>query len=334
MSTFSIILPVRNGGEYVKHCVNSILSQSLPDFNLHILDNCSDDGTLEWITSLNDPRIIVYPSQKLLPIEENWGRIVAISKNKFMTLIGHDDLLEPDYLQMINELINKFPDASLYQTHFKYIDDKGKIIRNCKPMNEVQSASEFLSSFLTNSIDSMGTGYMMRSLDYDASGGIPKYPNLLFADFELWIMLAQKKFKATSSQIGYSFRLHQSMTKNSPDIKFHKAFGQFINYLENLKNSDKKMADVIERHSVEFIKSYCKGLSHRLLRTNIKRREGLTVGSFLKECKSYADRLAPGNDFEPTNEYSVKLARQIDSNFLTRSVFLFFKKIYPKPIYS
>lgn len=331
---YSIILPVHNGGEYVKYCVNSILSQSVSDFNFHILDNCSDDGTLEWINSLKDSRIIVYASQKPLTIEENWGRIVAIPKNQFMTLIGHDDLLEPDYLQIITELIKKFPDASLYQTHFKYIDNKGQIIRNCKPMDEVQSASEFLYSFLTNSIDSMGTGYMMRSLDYDALGGIPKYPNLLFADFELWIKLTKKNFKATSSEIGYSFRLHQSMTKNSSDIKFHKAFGQFIDYLESLKKSDKKMADVVEKHSVEFIKFYCRGLSHRLLRTDIKRREGLTVGSFLKECKSYADRLAPGNDFEPTQERSVKLAKQIDSNFLTRSAFLFFKKIYPKPIYS
>ena len=148
MSTFSIILPVRNGGEYVKYCVNSILVQSICDFNLHILDNCSEDGTLEWITALKDPRIIVYASQKPLTIEENWGRIVAIPKNQFMTLIGHDDLLEPDYLQIITELIKKFPDASLYQTHFRYIDNKGKIIRNCKPMNEVQTASEFLNSFL------------------------------------------------------------------------------------------------------------------------------------------------------------------------------------------
>jgi glycosyltransferase involved in cell wall biosynthesis len=46
---FSIILPVKNGGEYVKECVQSILAQSCPDFNLHILENCSTDGTAEWL---------------------------------------------------------------------------------------------------------------------------------------------------------------------------------------------------------------------------------------------------------------------------------------------
>jgi glycosyltransferase involved in cell wall biosynthesis len=69
---YSIILPVRNGGEYVKDCVSSILAQRLSAFNLHILDNYSTDGTLQWIESLNDSRIIIYPTKKPLSIEENW----------------------------------------------------------------------------------------------------------------------------------------------------------------------------------------------------------------------------------------------------------------------
>src|SRR6185295_11425434 len=99
MSKYSIILPVRNGGEYVKDCINSILNQTLPDFGLHVLDNCSTDGTREWIESINDERITIYPGEKPLTIEENWSRIVSIPKNEFITLIGHDDILFPGYLQ-------------------------------------------------------------------------------------------------------------------------------------------------------------------------------------------------------------------------------------------
>ena len=39
MKKFSIILPVKNGGKYVKECVKSILFQTLNDFNLLVLDN-------------------------------------------------------------------------------------------------------------------------------------------------------------------------------------------------------------------------------------------------------------------------------------------------------
>ena len=56
-------------------------------------------------------------------------------------------------------------------------------------MDEKQTAAEFLHSLFIDSIDTMGTGYMMRSKDYDAVGGMPAYPNLLFADHALWIKL-------------------------------------------------------------------------------------------------------------------------------------------------
>ena len=334
MARYNIILPVRNGGNYFKECINNILQQSLPDFKLKVLDNCSTDGSLEWIKNIDDDRIEIYPASSPLSIEENWGRIISIPKEEFITLIGHDDILHHNYLSIIDDLINKYPEASLYQTHFRYIDASGNALRLCKPMDEIQSAPEFLSFFLMNMIDVMGTGFMMRSKDYDEIGGIPAYPNLLFADFELWINLTKKGFKATAMEECFSYRLHSSATTKSPDIKFQQAFARFIDYLQKLNNSDPIMRLAIERYVIQFIGFYAKGLSHRLLRTPKNKREGLSVNSFLKQCKSFADLLVPGNNFDPEKQFSVRLASQIDSNALTRNLFLAFKKINPKPVYS
>ena len=85
MSKFSIILPVRNGGEYVKDCIASILAQTLQDFNILVLDNCSTDGTVEWLQSLKNEKIIIIPANRPLSIEENWSRVKDISKNQFIT---------------------------------------------------------------------------------------------------------------------------------------------------------------------------------------------------------------------------------------------------------
>lgn len=333
MPKFSIILPVHNGGEYIKKCVESILSQTVSDFDLSVLDNNSTDGTLEWIYSLKDSRIKLYPTQGLLPIEKNWGRIKDIEKNEFITLIGHDDILNRNYLETMNELIRKHPNASLYQTHFSYIDSSGKEIRKCKPMDEVLSPAEFLSSFLRNNIDIMGTGFMVRALDYDSFGGIPNYPNLLFADFELWISIARKGYTAISPRECFSFRLHQSMTTSSNDIKFQQAFQQFIEFLVTLKQ-DQRLNEVIEKHGIEFISFYCKSLSHRLLRTPLQKREYIRVKDFIAGCKEYADKLVEGNNFKPQKAFSVGLANIIDSNPITRKLFILFKKIYSKPIFN
>lgn len=330
---YSIILPVRNGGDYIKLCVDSILRQTQTEFDLQVLDNCSTDGTLEWLRSLTDPRIKIYPAEKPLSIEENWGRITTLSKNEFITLIGHDDILDPHYLATMDKLILRHPDASLYQAHFRYIDSQGATIRKCKPMDERQTPEEFLAFFLAGLIDNMGTGYMMRSADYDATGGIPPYPNLLFADFELWIQLSLHSYKATAFEECFAFRLHQSMTTTSSDLKYQYAFDRFVAYLEKLQQEQPSMRESIRRYVLIFLMTYCKGLAHRLLRTPLKKRNGQKVGAFVKTCKGYADRLVPAGDFNPYRLFSMRLARQIDRYWVTRQLFLIFKKIYSKPVY-
>src|SRR5438309_5096747 len=167
MNKYSIILPVRNGGAYVKECVQSILQQTIPHFNLHILENGSTDGTAEWLKTIADPRVIMEAAARPLTIEENWQRAKAVRKNEFVTLIGHDDVLYPNFLEEMELLVTKHPDASLFQTHFKYIDGQGRDLRVCLPMDETQYGYEFLACHMCHTLDSTGTGYMMRSSDFD-----------------------------------------------------------------------------------------------------------------------------------------------------------------------
>lgn len=329
---YSVILPVRNGGEYIKSCINSILSQTLQDFNILILENCSTDGTGEWLASLQNDKIIIIPADKPLSIEDNWGRIKDIPKNKFITLIGHDDLLYPDFLENINRLIELCPGASIYHTHFNFIDAEGKIIRKSKPMNSLLTDNDLLKGFLTQTIDSMGTGYVMRAKNYDAVGGIPvKYPNLLFADFELWLSLTEKGGMAVAANTCFAFRVHKSTTGTSPDHKLHKALELYVDFLMKLKNSDKEKEAIILQHANGLLLFYCKGFCHRLLRTAPEKREGISVDRLIDQTKLLAKKLGIEKTYNPENVLSIRIAKLIDSSKISRNAFLFLKKVYPKP---
>lgn len=333
MAKFSVILPVRNGGEYVKDCVNSILSQTLQDFNLVVLDNCSTDGTGEWLASLNNDKIIIYPSDRFLTIEENWARITTIPKNEFITLIGHDDILYPDFLANVNKLIQEYPNAGLYHTHFTFIDADGNIKRSSKPMCSFYSFNELLKGFLTQAIDSMGTGYVMRAKDYDEAGGIPvKYPSLLFADFELWLKLAEKGGMAVHPKTSFAFRVHQSTTGNSPDQKLHTGLELYTGFLASVSERNVDAKDVIKEHAAAMLLFYCKGFAHRLLRTPLDKRGGLTVKRWIEETRKMASILKIAGSYFPEKHGSIAMAKTIDSNIVLRKLFLFFKKIYSKPV--
>ncbi|HEX2535570.1 MAG TPA: glycosyltransferase, partial [Chitinophagaceae bacterium] len=287
---YGFVLPVRNGGHYIKDCIESIRAQTIPEFTLFVLDNQSTDGTVDWIRSLNDPRIRILPAAASLTIEENWARIVGIHKTEFITLTGHDDWFHSRYLEVMEQLIDRHPDASLYFAHFHYIDAAGKKIRDCKPMAERITPRDFVSLFLNNMIESMGTGYFMRAADYDRAGGIPMYPNLLFADFELWFRLLQPTYMAVAFDDLFAFRLHQSTTTISSNQKFQAAFHRFIQFLKTLKQ-DKELDGAIQRYGVKFIAFYTKGLAHRLLRTAKSQRPEESVEKLGAICKTYADEL-------------------------------------------
>lgn len=331
---FSIILPVRNGGKLIKECVYSILNQIITDFNLVVLDNNSIDGTYQWLQTIDDNRIILLPSTVSLSIEDNWTRIVRIPKNQFITLIGHDDLLDKHYLAEMEELIKKYPDASLYQSHFRFIDGKGSELKKCRSMRSSYDSSELLEAILTDSLDTMGTGYMMRAKDYDKLGGIPPYPNLLFADHTLWISLASLSYMAVSDKECFSYRINQSVSKLSGASKYIDAFFLFLDFLVSQKEKNSEMQKVIDSTIPAYIHTYCRSLAHRLLKTPLNQRNSKTVCEFIEKCKEEAIRLSPKNDFHPMKDPSIRIAKLIDNNLLLRNLYLLFRRFYSKPFYS
>ena len=327
MNKFTIILPVHNGGDLVRICVKSILSQTRTDFNLVVLDNCSTDDTVSWIESLNDQRIEIKKSNKFLSIEDNWGRILDCKKNEFITLIGHDDILLPHYLSELSDLIDLHPNASLYQAHYNFIDKDGNITGPCKPMDEKQSGYEFLASLMAQTVDSMGTGYMMRSCDYDALGGIPiNYPNLIFADHHLWISLAQLGYKATSFKTCFNYRVHNSVSRVTNGEAYQQAFEQYIYFISSISQTDPYYKVVVERYAFEMLMYYAEALSHRILKTPSGKRQ-ITVDKFLLKCSDYASLLIPGAKFNPLEKKKIKLAMYFDKNNFSRSTFNFIKRL-------
>jgi len=332
MPKYSIVLPVRNGGEYIKECVESILDQTVTDFNLIVLDNCSTDGTLEWITLIKDSRIQIYPSAKPLSIEENWGRIPDVAKNKFMTFIGHDDLLDHNFLEVMDRLINEHPEAGFYQVHSRYIDEKGNKTGSCKPMDEIQNSYQFLAFFLSG-MSELTIGQVMLSDRFDKMNGLPKYPHLLFADLELWINLINKRYRAVAMEECCSKRIHNSSTTNSSSsLIYYYSFIKLLEYFIKLKQSDVKFAEVFERYGLQFLASFSKTISHHLLRIPLEKRNGINVKGFLNQFKSMLEILIPNNDFNPDHNFSTRLASDIDSNIFSRKAFLLFKKIYSRPL--
>ena len=139
---------------------------------------------------------------------DSWARILGVEKREFMTLIGHDDLLDRGFLEAVKKLIDAHPGAGLYQTAARLIDSDGRKIRSCRPSPEREMAAEYLTARFKFDRDVFGTGYVMRSADYDRVGGIPGFEKLFFADDALWLSMMKGSYKAADPTELFSVRIH------------------------------------------------------------------------------------------------------------------------------
>ena len=332
-NNFSIIIPFKLGKKYLLDCLHSVLAQDYPHFNILILaDNTSNiDDSLDAVHAIQNSKISVHVSNQNLDILQNWGRIKDLPKNEYMTILGYDDLLEKTFLSTINELINQNPEASLYHTHFNYINSKSEFIKICQPLPTRLNLSEYLEHALNESIDIMATGYVFKSSDYDAIGGMPtQYPNLIYADLQLWLALTKKTYLAVDNSVQFSFRIHASTTKTSKDKVLLDAFLVFLDYLNQLKNESSALASIIEENGKKFTESTTKAIAHRLLRTPKAIRKELTIDEMITKIDEKSKLL--GIDYAPLQINSIRMAKLIEAVPLFNNLFLLFKKVYKKPV--
>ena len=315
---FSIILPVHNGMEYIKECIDSILKQNYSSFDLIVLENGSTDGTLEWLQSISDNRLKIFPTDTFISMKDNWIRIKDVPKNEFFAIIAHDDLLDNDYLEVMNRLIRKDPNATLYQTHFRYINSQGEFDRNCLPMAETQHSYEFLANQFQRTFDSMGTGYMMRTSDFNKVGGFSSYHNLIFGDLELWFKLTDIGYKATAIEECFSYREHNSISVRTSVFEYKKALFKYLFFMKNQALRNNKLNIIINRYLSEYLHYMCKGLIYRELLNKQHQNSDATI---VKDFQSTSIELLPHINTNFNNDIYIKFYLFLDRIIIGRSIF-------------
>lgn len=116
MSTFTVpactvVIPCYNGRDTVEAAVASVLAQTLADFHLVLVDDCSTDDTRDVLRRLagSDSRIT------LVELTQNMGRSVARNTGSqrttspFLCFLDQDDTYDPQFLQSTTSILAASP---------------------------------------------------------------------------------------------------------------------------------------------------------------------------------------------------------------------------------
>ena len=106
MTIVSVIIPTYDNKELLDEAIDSVLSQTLSDLELIIIDDGSTDGTAELVKTIDDSRIrYFYKNNNGVSSARNMGLDKAVGQ--YIAFLDSDDLYKPKYLEtMVSALKN------------------------------------------------------------------------------------------------------------------------------------------------------------------------------------------------------------------------------------
>ena len=95
----SIIMPSFNTGRFIKKTINSVLNQTYKNWELIIVDDCSNDNTDEIVNNINDSRIRYFKNRSNVGAALSRNKALKEARGKWIAFLDSDDLWEKDKLE-------------------------------------------------------------------------------------------------------------------------------------------------------------------------------------------------------------------------------------------
>lgn len=187
MSFFSVIIPTYNRRELLPQALASVRAQTLPDYEVIVVDDGSTDGTREWLATLSDDRVRVLLQENRGPgAARNLGIQNAVGE--YITFLDSDDVWLPWTLETYKRVVGEASGPA-------FISGCGRRFTDRLLPQAIASSSElFLSryqDYLSSSHESIWIStcaVAIKSASLRAAGGFSN-EHINAEDSDLWLRL-------------------------------------------------------------------------------------------------------------------------------------------------
>lgn len=142
-------------GSYIYDSISSVLTQTFQDFELIVVDNCSDDKSWLEIEKFSDDRIRKFRQVSNLGMYANLNVGIMLAKGKYIKIHCSDDILHKECLSVLNSFIEHVSNVSskpLYLGHNMSVGSSFDLIEKNWQYDINQKVSNFRKSNLISGI--------------------------------------------------------------------------------------------------------------------------------------------------------------------------------------
>jgi glycosyltransferase involved in cell wall biosynthesis len=204
----TIAIPCYKQAVFLFECLNSLIAQTVVDWEAFVVDDCSPDGTVaQIIASYNDHRIRYVRHQENRGLAASRNTAIRAGTGPAVLCLDADDFLHPDFLSATLEAMEK-NGADCAFADFQLFGIENQVWRfGIKTMDD-----------LARTQGVPGAGTLMRRSLWERVGGYCEAPELRAGneDWDFWIGAANLGFSAAHvSRPLYFYRRHALSMSNS-----------------------------------------------------------------------------------------------------------------------
>lgn len=186
----SVVIPAFNAEKWLTAAVDSVLNQSLDNWELLVVDDGSTDGTVAIISRVNDPRV-------RLVSQENQGPTAARNtgfsncRGQYVALLDADDQYETQFLERTVDFLDQNPSFGFVATDQFLIARDGRkttafTISKHLPTTDCPIAVDYCRVRMRERCFPSNTALVLRRSLIDRLGG---YESTLFGGEEMELVL-------------------------------------------------------------------------------------------------------------------------------------------------
>ncbi|MEH1928971.1 glycosyltransferase [Nostoc sp.] len=265
----SVIIPAYNTEKTIKETIQSVLNQTFIDFELIVINDGSQDSTLEVVTQIQDPRIKIFSySNAGGNVSRNRG--LDRAGGEFVSFLDADDLWTPDKLQSQLKALQENVTAKVAYSWTDYIDTKGQFLFSGKRINENGNIYEnlLLNNFLEN-----GSNPLICKKALITLGGFDEFLSAA-QDWDMWLRLASKFNFICVPSVQILYRI-------SPNSVSCNLLRQEKSCLQVLERAYKERPSTLKNSWNISLRNLYKYLTCKALQTPFNRQKGLTAARFI-----------------------------------------------------